>query len=240
MLAPDTPLACCQQHGFLTTRQRRRYHRPIGNATPRGSVGPLDPTITPGTPLAGVGAQPATPATHLDNHHQAGHAPISIPQIPGYSITGTLGQGGMGAVFSAIQTAIERPVAIKVMQPKVAGDGESIQRFLREAHAAGRVHHPNVVTIFDAGECEQGLFMVLEFVAGGDARQLAERNGGSLSLDAVEIIRMRRGAACARCTRLMCCIAISNRPTFSLPTMEPPNWPTWDLLVHSLVLVMHR
>lgn len=149
--------------------------------------GALDPTMTPGTPIAGVGAGPATPATHsIGDHDEQPPA----PEIPGYTVTGLLGQGGMGAVFAATQTAIDRPVAIKVMNQRVAGSSDAAQRFLREARAAGRVHHPNVVTIFDAGECPQGWYMVLEFVAGGDARQLANAQGGRLPVErALQVIR---------------------------------------------------
>src|SRR5262245_61596177 len=71
-------------------------------------------------------------------------APSRTPQIEGYTITGVLGQGGMGIVYRAVQTKLNRTVALKVLPAMVGSASPSaVQRFRREATAAARLHHTN-------------------------------------------------------------------------------------------------
>ncbi|MBX3468848.1 MAG: serine/threonine protein kinase [Planctomycetes bacterium] len=104
--------------------------------------------------------------------------------VPGrlgeYELVEKLGEGGMGAVYRARQGALQREVALKVVAPQVAADPEYAERFLREARAAARVSHPNVITIFDAKPIDGRLVMALELMPGGDAAQLLQRSGGRL------------------------------------------------------------
>ncbi len=88
-----------------------------------------------------------------------------------YRIEEVLGRGGMGAVFGARHLVMDRAVALKWLLPHVAQDAESLQRFVREAKAAGRIEHPNVVDVYDVGEHEGALFLVMERLRG---RTLAE------------------------------------------------------------------
>ncbi len=97
-----------------------------------------------------------------------------------YRITGQLGQGGMAVVYRAVHAALGREVALKVVSPQFAEDPQFRARFLREAQAAARINHPNVVTCFDAGEGDGRLFMALELVTGGDLLDLLDRRGGRL------------------------------------------------------------
>ena len=68
-----------------------------------------------------------------------------------FEILGRLGQGGMGAVYQARQTSLDRLVALKTLQASLAGDPEYIARFRREAKAAAGLNHPNLVQVYAAG-----------------------------------------------------------------------------------------
>jgi serine/threonine-protein kinase len=80
-----------------------------------------------------------------------------------YSITGTIGRGGMGTVYSAIAKGLNRPVAIKVV---VAEDDETKTRFVAETSALSRLHHQNILPLLDSGESEQLLYYVMPLVEG--------------------------------------------------------------------------
>jgi serine/threonine-protein kinase len=104
-----------------------------------------------------------------------------------YEIERVLGRGGMATVYLARDCELDRPVALKVLTEHLAGDDSYRARFLREARAAARLVHPNVVQVFDVSEDERGLFIVMEYVDGVTlAEELARR--GSLPPDeAVDI-----------------------------------------------------
>ncbi|MEM9462949.1 MAG: protein kinase [Myxococcota bacterium] len=92
-----------------------------------------------------------------------------------YELGRVLGSGGMGAVFEARHLRLDRPVAIKVLRPAYATEGEYIERFLREAKAASKIRHRNVVEILDYGEAAGGLvYSVMEFLVGQDLQQLLQ------------------------------------------------------------------
>lgn len=83
-----------------------------------------------------------------------------------YRIDHALGQGGMGAIFAATHLLTGKQRALKWMQPHLAHESDSVQRFLREARAAGRIKHPNVVDVFDVGTHNECYFLVLELLEG--------------------------------------------------------------------------
>jgi WD40 repeat protein/tetratricopeptide (TPR) repeat protein len=89
------------------------------------------------------------------------------PRVAGYEILGVLGRGGMGVVYQARQTKLNRLVALKmILAGGHAGDDER-RRFLTEAEAVARLQHPNIVQIHEVGEADGQPFFTLEFVAGG-------------------------------------------------------------------------
>ncbi len=115
--------------------------------------------------LAGRGAAASVPGAEP----QAPNAPPS--RVPGYRIESTLGFGGMGTVYLARQLSLDRPVALKVMSRRYSDDPVFAARFTREAFAAARMNHPNVVQIFDVGEAEGQRYFSMEYVPG---RSLAD------------------------------------------------------------------
>jgi serine/threonine protein kinase len=99
------------------------------------------------------------------------------PVIPGYEILGELGRGGMGVVYKARQTDRGRLVAIKVIRKDRLPHAESVRRFRREAQAAARLAHPNVVLVYDYDAEGDTHFLVMEFVDGTTLQRLVEEKG---------------------------------------------------------------
>jgi serine/threonine protein kinase/tetratricopeptide (TPR) repeat protein len=91
--------------------------------------------------------------------------PALPERIGPYNITGKLGEGGMGVVYSANDTRLNRPVALKMILDS-GNDEDSRKRFLREAQAAARVTHPNICRLYDIGEVDGRPFLVMELLEG--------------------------------------------------------------------------
>ena len=95
-----------------------------------------------------------------------------FPQLDGIEL---LGRGGMGIVYRARQTELDRVVALKLLPPAPAHDPAFAERFAREAKALAKLNHPNIVTIHDSGRSEGGLYyFLMEFVDGPDLRRVIE------------------------------------------------------------------
>jgi serine/threonine protein kinase len=88
-----------------------------------------------------------------------------------------LGKGGMGVTYKAIDTVLNRPVALKVIAGQLLQSPQAKHRFLREAQAAALIHHPHVATIFQFGEEQDAYFYVMEFVEGEDLERYIARQG---------------------------------------------------------------
>jgi predicted ATPase/tRNA A-37 threonylcarbamoyl transferase component Bud32 len=93
-------------------------------------------------------------------------------KLGAYEIVCALGAGGMGEVYRARDTRLERDVAIKVLPEKLASDRERLSRFEREARSASALNHPNVITIYDVGESDSILYIAMELVEGKTLREL--------------------------------------------------------------------
>jgi tRNA A-37 threonylcarbamoyl transferase component Bud32 len=106
-----------------------------------------------------------------------------------YQIIEPIGQGGMGTVYKALHTRLDKIVALKVMTEGRLQTAEKIARFDREMKAIGRLDHANLVRALDAGEHEHCLFLVMEFVEGLDIAQLVERIGPLPVAESCEIMR---------------------------------------------------
>ena len=98
-----------------------------------------------------------------------------------YVLGGPLGRGGMGTVWRADDVLLGRPVAVKEVElpggPPGAGREALRERALREARAAARLNHPGVVTLHDAVEADDRLFLVMELVDAPTLRDLVDRSG---------------------------------------------------------------
>ena len=88
-----------------------------------------------------------------------------------YEVTAQIGEGGMGEVYRARDTRLNREVAIKVLPTSFAGDTDRRARFEREAQAVAALSHPNVIAIFDTGIHEHQLYVVMELLPGGTLRE---------------------------------------------------------------------
>jgi Tol biopolymer transport system component/predicted Ser/Thr protein kinase len=94
-----------------------------------------------------------------------------------YRIVGRLGKGGMGEVYAAEDTKLQRRVALKVLPPEMATDPERLQRFQREARAIAALNHPNVVTIYSVEEADGVQFLTMELVEGKTLGDLIPAGG---------------------------------------------------------------
>ena len=94
-----------------------------------------------------------------------------------YEILGPLGAGGMGEVYQALDTRLNRRIAIKVLSSGVAVDGDRLRRFEQEARAASALNHPNILTIHDIGKDAGVAFIVMEWVEGKSLRDLLQAEG---------------------------------------------------------------
>ena len=94
-----------------------------------------------------------------------------------YVLQEKLGAGGMGQVFKAYHPSMDRTVAIKVILTKGKIDEESVRRFEREVKAAAKLSHPNIITVYDAGNANGRHFMVMELVKGQDLNVIVHRKG---------------------------------------------------------------
>jgi serine/threonine protein kinase len=93
-------------------------------------------------------------------------------QLAGYRIASVIGRGGMGVVYLAQQLVLGRRVALKVIAFELAGDPAFRERFVREAHLAASLDHPNVIPIHDAGEADGLLYIAMRYIQGFDLRTL--------------------------------------------------------------------
>jgi len=94
-----------------------------------------------------------------------------------YRVGPVLARGGMSVVHRGLDTRLDRPVAIKIMDPRMAADPVFRGRFEREARSAARIDHPHVVDVHDQGRHGDTLFLVMELVEGGTLRELLRRRG---------------------------------------------------------------
>jgi streptogramin lyase len=107
--------------------------------------------------------------------------------IAGYELERLVGRGGMGDVYLARDLRLERPVALKILAPRLSGDPAFRERMLRESRLAAALDHPNVVPIYEAGESEGRLFLAMRYVD-GDLRHLLREEHALAPARAVAIV----------------------------------------------------
>ncbi|HEX5996195.1 MAG TPA: protein kinase, partial [Jiangellales bacterium] len=106
-----------------------------------------------------------------------------------YRVEAALARGGMATVYRALDTRLDRGVALKVMHPELAADNEFVLRFIGEARSAARLAHPNVVGVFDQGEDDGTVFLAMEYVEGRTLRQVLRDRGPLPAPAAFEMIQ---------------------------------------------------
>ncbi|UCG58802.1 MAG: serine/threonine protein kinase [Phycisphaerales bacterium] len=151
-LPPDAPQGLCPQclmkiglPGGASASQQSPY-----DVTNNGSSGPVPPG----------GFVPPEPAELAE-------------QFPQLEVLELLGQGGMGVVYKARQKQLDRLVALKVLPPEISRDTAFAERFTREARALAKLSHPRIVSVFDFGNTDSGLYyFVMEYVDGTDLRRV--------------------------------------------------------------------
>ncbi len=94
-----------------------------------------------------------------------------------YELEELVGSGGMSSVYKARDELLERTVALKILHPQYAADGEYVQRFRHEARAVAQLSHPNIVTVIDRGDDGGRQFIVFEYVDGENLKELIQRTG---------------------------------------------------------------
>jgi serine/threonine-protein kinase len=97
----------------------------------------------------------------------------NFPSVPGYRLVEKLGEGGMGTVYRALQLDPRRTVAVKVLNP-LPGGQPPVCAFLREVNSLAALAHPGVVAIYDCGQVDGCLYVVVEYVAGPNLRALLQ------------------------------------------------------------------
>jgi len=104
-----------------------------------------------------------------------------------YLVLARLGEGGMGRVYLAEHLKINRQCAVKVMNPSLVNDHESATRFAREASNAAQILHPNVAAVFDFGESDRTVYLVMEYVDGEPLSRILNHDGALEPRRAVDI-----------------------------------------------------
>ncbi len=92
-------------------------------------------------------------------------------QLGDYRILRYLGEGGMGVVYEAVRESLRNHVALKVMHPQFRGKQKYLQRFVTEARSAARLHHTNIVSVFDYGVHDGVCFYAMQYITGAEPGQ---------------------------------------------------------------------
>jgi serine/threonine-protein kinase len=113
-----------------------------------------------------------------------------VRKVGSSRIVREIGRGGMGVVYEAFQEELDRPVAVKALDVKLARSKEIVERFRREGRAYARLRHEAIVQVHDLVEKDDGLYLVTEFVDGADLARILHK-GGALPADCVAVVGAR-------------------------------------------------
>src|SRR6478735_260953 len=110
-------------------------------------------------------------------------------EIAGYRIEERIGRGGMGVVYRAQHMNLQRRAAIKIIAPEFADTKGFRSRFIREARIAAALQHPNIVTVYDAGQSGQTLYIAMQFIRGSDLSKILNEEGRLRPYRAIDVCR---------------------------------------------------
>jgi serine/threonine-protein kinase len=139
--------------------------------------------------------------------------PIGNVLADKYRIEGLLKRGGMGAVYRGTHLMLQKTVAIKLIKPELVTSEDTIRRFHREARAASQLDHPNIVTVYDLGQAEDGtLYIAMELVPGTSLKELVKKEG---PLQPERALRLAKSIASA--------LALAHRNQIIHRDLKPQN-----------------
>ena len=124
----------------------------------------------------------------LHSDSQPPEGALSGKKLGGYHLLERIGSGGMGEVYKAVQIALGRQVALKILSPELTQDRSFVERFLREARAAGKFNHPNVIQVHEAGDEHGTYYYSMEYVDGGSVQDLVSKGRKLEPLRATQIV----------------------------------------------------
>ena len=144
---------------------------PASAPEPQAAAAPPAPPEPKAKPKPAAAAPPPKPSPDLTKT-------AAIPKkLAGYRIDRVLGRGGMGTVVLAEQESLHRPVALKLLSPRLAADADFVRNFQKEARAAAALNHPNVVVVHDVGEAEGVHYLSMEYMEKGSLEERLGREG---------------------------------------------------------------
>jgi len=109
--------------------------------------------------------------------------------LAGYRIEARIGRGGMGVVYRAHHLSLERRAAVKIIAPELAEAGGFRERFNHEARIAAALRHPNIVTVYDAGEVDGLIYLAMQYIEGSDLAAVLREQGRLRPYRAIEVCR---------------------------------------------------
>ena len=155
--------------------QQNAYNAPTAYLPPGSIPGQGGPG------QAGPGMGGGTPPPDQD--------PLVGAMIGGCKISAKIGAGGMGAIYLAYHEALRKDVVVKILPPESAANPRTVERFFREARAAAKLEHPNVVSVQDVGTTDRGLnYIVMQYVDGQNLEEKIQSEGRHTPADAGKIV----------------------------------------------------
>jgi CheY-like chemotaxis protein len=162
-----------------------------------GAGGGLESSVLPADTAESASSDDAPTFSEADHGSaapagQESSAGLLGQMIGGYQIVSQLGEGRWGTVYAAVQTSINRPVGLKVLDPVRAQDEVQKQRFVADARAKAHVQHPAILSVYEAGSADGWNFFAHEYV---DGQNLAEMAANGITLDEPTALKLLRVAA---------------------------------------------
>jgi tRNA A-37 threonylcarbamoyl transferase component Bud32 len=190
------------QTSAATSHQAAAY---LGQSTPSPGGAPQAPwPRSPGSGIFGNGqAQPpaAGPSAAFNNPFNGSTAvamgptpspdqdPLIGEVIGGCTINAKIGAGGMGAIYLAHHEALRKDVVVKILPPESAANPRTVERFFREARAAAKLEHPNIVQVQDVGTTERGLhYIIMQYIDGQNLEEKLQAAGRHTPQEATRIV----------------------------------------------------
>ena len=152
---------------------------------------PAEPSRTPEEPEAAAAPLPPSPAVEAAGGDRVGDALLG-QMIGGYTIVSYLGEGRWGSVYGAVQTSINRPVGLKLLDPVRAQDESQKERFIADARAKAHVQHAGVLSVYEAGSADNWVFYTHEYV---DGQNLEEMAAAGRKIDEPTALKLLKTAA---------------------------------------------